>query len=167
MKQYAAIFSLIILVITIAGCQSSRNVQYDIDTMPEANMFSMNVKAPDAIQAGKPFIVKGELTNNSDGSVQIEHGADMFQYEITDDKGEPIPQEAKIRVINSIGMGIVMQPGASYSNDGEGHVQPRMDEFTLPSGSYTIVSRAKFTLKYEGESREVEVESVPLYIKVS
>lgn len=56
------------------------NSTSDAETMPEANMFSINVDVPKALQADKLFVVKGTLVNNSDRSWEVEHGADMFTY---------------------------------------------------------------------------------------
>lgn len=162
MRRFVNISLFIVLIVALAGCQSGTET-----TVPEAKMFSVNVDAPEGIQANKFFVVKGILINNSDTSWNMEHGADMFTYEVTDGNGEPVLQPVKHGVVNGIGIGTVLKPEVSYSYNGEGHVQPRMDELTLQAGSYTIVSKAKFTINYEGKRYEFEIESAPLEFKVT
>lgn len=162
MRQAVFIALFAILIAALAGCQSDNET-----TVPEARMFSVNVDAPEGIHADKPFIVKGNLVNNSDTSWNMEHGADMFAYEIKDGDGEPVLQPVKHRVVNGIGIGTALKPDASYSYNGEGHVEPRMDELTLQAGTYTIVSKATFTINYEGKRYEFEVESVPVEFKIA
>ncbi|CAH1224398.1 hypothetical protein PAECIP111893_05115 [Paenibacillus plantiphilus] len=162
MRRFVNISLFMVLIVALVGCQSGTET-----TMPEAKMFSVHIDAPEGIQADKPFIVKGNLVNNSDTSWNVEHGADMFTYEVTDGNGEPVLQPVKHRVVNGIGIGTALKPDMSYSYNGEGHVQPRMDELIVQAGSYSIVSKAKFTINYEDKRYEFEVESAPLKFKVT
>lgn len=160
MKHYVLV-SLLVIIITLVGCQS------DTETIPKAKMFSINVDAPKDLQADELFVVEGTLVNNSDSSWEVEHGAAMFTYVVYQVNGEPILQDAVLRSVDDIGMIKFLKPDETYSNDGEGHVNPKNNEFTLQTGSYEVVSKAKFTIRHGGKKYEFEIESPPLKIKVS
>lgn len=159
--KHSVLLILLVIIVTIVGCQS------DTETIPEAKMFSINVEAPKDLQAVKPFVVNGTLVNNSDSSWEVEHGADMFTYDVYDMKGELVLQDVEERVVNGIGIVITLNPDDSYRYDGEGHVFPKYNELTLQAGSYKIVSKAKFRIKHGGKNNDFEIESPPLEIKVS
>jgi hypothetical protein len=158
MKRYVLV-SLLVIIITLVGCQS------DTETIPKSKMFSINVDAPKDLQADELFIVKGTLVNNSDSSWEVEHGADMFTY-LVYHNGEPVLQDVKLRVVNAIGFMMSLKPDETYSYDGEGHVNPKNNEFTLQAGNYEVVSKAKFRIKHVDKYYEFEIESQPLKIKV-
>ncbi|MDQ0914868.1 hypothetical protein QFZ78_001128 [Paenibacillus sp. V4I5] len=159
MKRYVLV-SLLVIIITLVGCQSN------IETIPNAKMFSINVDAPKDLQADELFIVKGTLVNNSDSTWEVEHGADMFTY-VVYHNGEPVLQDVKLRVVNDIGLMMSLKPDATYKYDGEGHVNPKNNEFILQAGNYDVVSKAKFRIKHVDKYYEFEIESQPLKIKVS
>ncbi|MEV5026657.1 hypothetical protein [Paenibacillus sp. LPE1-1-1.1] len=159
--KHSVLVSLLVIIITLVGCQS------DIETIPKAKMFSIKVDTPKDLQADKLFIVNGALVNNSNSSWELEHGADMFTYDVYDMKGELVLQDVKERFVTGIGRGITLNPNGSYSHDGEGHVFPKYNELTLQAGSYEIVSKAKFRVKHGGKNYDFEIESTPFVIKVS
>lgn len=160
MKRYIFV-SLLVMIITIVGCRS------DAETIPEANMFSINVDVPKGLQADELFVVKGTLINNSDSSWEIEHGADMFTYDVYKINGERVLQGVGLRVVNDIGFMMSLKPDETYSNDGEGHVHPKNNEFTLPAGNYEFVSKAEFRIKHGDKYYEFEIKSTNHKIKVS
>lgn len=112
-------------------------------------------------------IYKGTLVNNSNSSWELEHGADMFTYDVYDMKGEPVLQDVKEQFVNAIGYMVTLEPNDSYSNDGEGHVFPKNNELKLQAGSYKIVSKAKFRIKHDFKYYDLEIQSAPFKIKVS
>jgi hypothetical protein len=151
---------LVILAITIVGCQS------DIESIPKANMFSINVDAPNDLQADKPFVVNGTLINNSNTSWEITHGAGMFTYDVYDMNDELVLQDIELRMVNAIGIVKILKPNENYMYDGEGQVHPKFNELTLHTGSYKVVSKANFKIKQGGKDFDIEIESSPLKIKV-
>ena len=159
--KHSVLVSLLVILITLVGCQS------DTETIPKAKMFSIKVDTPKDLQADKLFVVNGALVNNSNSSWEVEHGADMFTYDVYDMKGELVLQDVKQRGVNAIGFMIALKPNDSYSYDGEGHVFPKYNELTLQAGNYEIVSKAKFRIKHEGKNYDFEIESTPFKIKVS
>jgi hypothetical protein len=160
MKRYVLV-SLIVILITLIGCR------IDSETIPNANMFSINVDAPKALQADELFVVKGTLINNSDSSWEVEHGADMFTYVVYNINGERVLQDVGLRVVNDIGFMMSLKPDETYSNDGEGHVHPKNNEFTLQAGNYEVISKAEFRIKHGNKYYEFEIDSPHLKIKVS
>lgn len=152
-------------MIVLVGCQSN----------PTAKNFSVTVAAPKELKADELFIVTGTLVNHSDNPWDVLHGADMFTYDVFDSNGDRVSQGIEplmfegnvVRIVDSIGFTKSLQPQEQYSNDGEGHVSPKNNEYILPAGNYTIVSKAKFRIKHEGIGNEFEIESEPLSIKVS
>lgn len=160
MKRFVLV-SLLVIIITLVGCRS------DAETIPEANMFSIHVEAPKAVQADELFVVEGTLINNSDSSWELHHGADMFTYDLYDINGERVLQDVGLRVVNDIGFMMTLKPDETYSNDGEGHVNPKNNEFTLPAGNYELVSKAIFRIKHRAKYYDFEIESAHLKIKVS
>jgi hypothetical protein len=161
MKHSVLISCLFVIIIALAGCQS------DTETIPKAKMFSIKVNTPKDLQADKLFIVNGTLVNNSNRSWEVEHGADMFTYDVYDMKGELVLQDVKERRVNLIGFLVTLKPNDSYSNDGEGHVFPKINELKLQAGSYKIVSKAKFRIKHDFKYYDFEIQSAPFKIKVS
>lgn len=158
MKHFVSI-SLLVVIVTLVGCQSNTV------TIPKAKMFSINVDAPKNLQADELFVVNGTLVNTSKSSWLIEHGADMFTYDIYDLHGELVLQDVT-RSVDLIGFVMTLKPNETYSFNGEEHVQPKHNELTLPAGSYEIVSKAKFRIKHESKDFDFEIESLPLEIKV-
>jgi len=156
-------------MIVLVGCQS------DQKSTPVANNFSLHVDAPEDLQAGELFIITGTLVNQSDNTWDIQHGAAMFTYDVFDSNGDEVSQGIEplmfesnvVRIINDIGFIKSLQPQEQYSNDGEDHVSPKNNKYILPTGNYTIVSKAKFRIPYDGTGYEFEIESEPLSIKVT
>lgn len=159
--KHSILVSLLVIIITLVGCQS------DTETIPKAKMFSIKVDTPKDLQADKLIIVNGALVNNSNSSWEVEHGADMFTYDVYDIEGELVLQDVKQRTVNGIGFRITLKPNDSYSYDGEEHVFPKYNELTLQAGSYEIVSKAKFRVKYGGKNYDFGIKSTPFKIKVS
>lgn len=159
--KYSVLVSLLVIIITLIGCQS------DTETIPKAKMFSIKVDTPKDVQADKLFVVDGSLVNNSNSSWEVEHGADMFTYDVYDMKGELVLQDVKERSVNAVGFVVALKPNNSYSYDGEEHVFPKYNELTLQAGSYEIVSKARFRIKHDGKEFDFEIESTPFEIKVS
>lgn len=159
MKHFVLLSCLLVLIVTLDGCQS------ETETIPKAAIFSINVDAAENVQAGKPFIVKGTLVNNSKRTWELQHGADMFTYDVYNRKGKLVLHD--IVRIDAIGIVGTLKPNEGYSYDGEGHVHPKMNELTLQAGSFEIVSIAKFRIKHDGKVFDFDIESPPLKIKIS
>lgn len=160
MKYSILLSILVIIAITIIGFQS------DKEPIPKVNMFSINVDAPNDLQADKPFIVNGILVNNSNRSWEIRHGAGMFTYDVYYMNDELVLQDIKQRMVNDVGMFKVLKPKENYMNDGEGQVFPKYNVLTLHAGSYKIVSKVNFNIRHGGKDFKIEIESAPLEIKV-
>lgn len=160
---------LFVVIMTLVGCSNSTV------TTPDAGMFNIIVDTSTDLQAGESILLTGKLVNHSDSSWELEHGADMFTYDVYDSNGNRVSQSVEplmvegniVRMVNSIGFMKSLQPMEQYSNDGEGHVYPKNNEYILPAGNYTIVSKAKFRIKHDGTGYEFEIESEPLSIKVT
>lgn len=159
MKRHVLV-SLLIIIITLVGCQN------DTETLPKAKMFSIKLDTPKDVQADKLFVVNGSLFNNSNSSWIVEHGADMFTYDVYDKNRELVLQDVKGRFVHSTGFVITLKPNDSYSYDGVEHVFPKYNELTLQAGSYEIVSKANFSIKHVDKEFEFEIESTPFEIKV-
>jgi len=72
---------------------------------PAESMYRLTVEKPAAIESGKPFKVKGMLTNVSKRAWQISHGADMFNYTLYDSDGAAIPRKENTILVESTGIG--------------------------------------------------------------
>lgn len=152
-------------MIILVGCQSD----------PKAKNFSVTVAAPEDLRTGELFILTSTLVNHSDNPWDVQHGADMFTYDVFDSNSDRVPQGIEpliidvneVRGVDSIGFTKTLEPKEQFSYNGEEHVHPNNNEYILPAGSYTIVSTAKFRIKQDGIDYEFEIESEPISIKVS
>ncbi|HIW34305.1 MAG TPA: hypothetical protein IAA29_16100 [Candidatus Paenibacillus intestinavium] len=75
---------LFVVIMTLVGCPNS------IVTTPDASMFNITIDTPTNLQAGESILLTGKLVNHSDSSWELEHGADMFTYDVYDSNGEYI-----------------------------------------------------------------------------
>jgi hypothetical protein len=116
----------------MVGCQSNTEVE------PKAKMFSIKAHTPNNLQANEVFVVNSSLINNSNSSWEIEHGADMFTYEVYDMKGKLVQQDVKERFVDAIGYVTTLNPNDSYSYDEGEHVSPKYNELLLQEGSYEV-----------------------------
>lgn len=160
MKYSISLSILVIIAITIIGCQSEKG------PIPTANMFSINVDTPNDLQADKSFMVNGTLVNNSNSTWEIRHGAGMLTYDVYNMNDELVLQDIELRMVNDIGIVKILKPNENYMYDGEGQVHPKYNKLTLHAGSFKIVSKANFIIRHDGKDFKIEIESPPLEIKV-
>ncbi|RXZ79954.1 hypothetical protein EBB07_20565 [Paenibacillaceae bacterium] len=123
---------------------------------------------PDQLRAGKPFKLVAELVNTSAAAQEIQHGADMFTYQIFDANGGLVMEEVSMRMRDDIGFMRTLKPGSRYTTDGEGHVSPPLDTRTIDkSGNYTIIATAEFRVTHEGaNAKQVKLVSEPIEVVV-
>jgi hypothetical protein len=152
-----------LLVIILAGCQSKSD-----PTMPKATMFSVNVDVPDDLKVTEPFLLNGALVNNSNQSWEIQHGADMFTYDVYDMNGDLVLQDIT-QVIEGVEIVHTFKPKDIYSYDKtEFENNYKFNEITLYiARSYKVVAKAKFNIKHSGKNMEFEVISPPLKITLT
>ncbi|TYP69495.1 BsuPI-related putative proteinase inhibitor [Paenibacillus methanolicus] len=151
---------LLLAVVIVVGCSRSDGKE------PEAGGIAVGIEVPESIRAGEPFRVQGTLTNRDKQSRKIDHGADLFTFEVADEQGKTVQVYNGEQIINMIGYNVTLNPGETYSFDSEEHVLPRLDELTLAAGRYEIVALAKYRVKNGGTGQTVEVRSEPVNVTV-
>lgn len=138
--------------------------------MPDEAMFRVSLEVPNEVTAGNFFQADGYLHNESRFEWSILHGADLFQYRVFDHKGEQFDQSCyDVYVLNHIGMAHKLKAKSQYTNDGEGHIRPKLNEVCIDSpGDYSIISVVEFSIEDPRipEERKFIIESAPYPLKV-
>jgi hypothetical protein len=99
--------------------------------------------------------------------------AKMFSLSVTvpEDVQEDKPFKVESALVNKSNSSWEIKHAADMVTyviyDGEGQVQPKLNEFTLHAGSYKIVSKATFSIKHAGKDIKFEVTSTPVEIKLA
>lgn len=121
------------------------------------------VSVPDRVQAGQVFKLSGQLWNDSDDTLELNHGAAMITYTIYDEDGEPVTEEPGMRAVADIGYHVSLLPRKSYSfNEGD-HVSPPLNKRTLQkAGSYMVVGTAELQVGRNGKWSTQKFESEPV-----
>lgn len=156
MMKTAGMLKLIapLLLFVISGCSFN-----------EANnkpLFLLDVDAPTEVKFNEPFTVEAVLRNKGTGTIQLEHGVNMFTYTLFDEKGKAIDHGTENSIVNGIGISTSIKSGGSYSYDGGEYVPSPQNVLELKTpGTYTLVVRAKFRAQIDGQWQDIELTSAP------
>ncbi|MDM5277549.1 hypothetical protein QUF95_09165 [Paenibacillus silvae] len=141
-----------LLLFVISGCSFS-----------EANnkpLFLLDVDAPTDVKINEPITVDAFLRNKGTGTIQLEHGVNMFTYTLSDEKGKAIDHGTENSIVNGIGISTSIKSGGSYSYDSGENVSSPQNVLELKTpGTYTLVVRAKFRAQIDGQWQDVELTS--------
>jgi hypothetical protein len=150
------IILIIILALMASGCANGENA-----VEPDADLFKLEVKLPETMQANLPFAIESMLWNESERTLELGYGADLFTYVVRNEQGESVGQP-ETRVVISIGYGTLLGPGKEIASNSAGHSNLSANEFTLPAGTYTVTVQAGFSVVEAGESRTASLATEPL-----
>ncbi|MFC5987784.1 hypothetical protein [Marinicrinis lubricantis] len=117
---------------------------HGVDT--NQNPFTIRIDVLSEIKVNQPFNVVGTLKNNTNAPIRISYGANLFTYQIMDQEGKPIEQDAEILLaVNDIGFETELEPGTAFRYNGEDHRSKAYYEFTMSEpGTYRVRATATF-----------------------
>lgn len=153
MKELRIIVFLTVLSVLLVNCNDQKVV-------PNKEMFSVGIDELTDIKVDQPFTINGFLKNESKYSFKINHGADMFRYQVYDENGNPIPREGGMSFVNAVGWVIDLKSQEDYRNNGEEQRSNELYEFSIfKAGKYKATVTAKFTILIDEIKYDQEITS--------
>lgn len=144
------IFSMLVSAFLVSCNQSAH----------KPNDYEVIIDDLGAIFVAQAFQPQAVLKNNTDHTLEITHGADIFTYEIYDNEDVLVEQENLILVQNDIGYNVKLEANQSYKNNGEGHRSKEYYQFILNTpGQYRLKAKAVFYVNHEGKMEQKEIKS--------
>jgi hypothetical protein len=140
-KLLISVITFIIISLILVSCNDQK-------VIPNEKMFSVGIDELTNIHENQSFKVNGFLKNRSKYSWKINHGADMFTYQIYDENDILVPIEADMIFVNSIGFTRDLNAHGIFRYNGEEHRSNEAYEFTIKkAGKYKVRVTAKFAVQ--------------------